>query len=362
MMTRDRGASGTDNLSLGPTGWGRYIDVAFLSVWIVGWLVFEVAGLALLGGVLAGLVGAAVGIALPFASRLAADGSVPLFLLFIAGWLALWTVGGIAALTHLLRSAAGRDVIAVSPDGLEIEWRTGPFRRRRTIAHAAIRRVRLRLHEAMLVVDTAGGTVDVTAFGTRKDRLAALAWLRERLVLPDEAHARRLEAETLPPGWEADASGMETRLTRPTRRTRATQAAVLWVLAGVVSAGFLPALFAASITSAQLVAGALGLLIALWAAWLTWGGTEWLVGHGRLTWRRRSGPWRREQPFDYAAIELLHEVDSDGDDRYILCVRSATALRKIATALHDPAELASLAEWLSARTRFPMKRPHLTSK
>jgi hypothetical protein len=356
-MTTDRGTPSPDAFSLRPAGWARYLEVVFLGIWIVGWFVFELAGLALLGGLLAGVLAAAVSVPVPFASRLAPDGSAPFFLLFILFWLVLWTVGGVAALTHFLRSMAGRDVIAVSPGGLELEWRAGPFYRRRTIRPGDIRRVRLRLDGGMLVLDTVSGTVDVTKFGTRSDRLALLGWLRQRLVLPDEAQAKRFESETTPPGWEVDTHGTETRLMRPSRRTRAIQAGVLWTLAGLMATGFLPAFFAGTLTRAQLAAAVAALLFALWATWTTWGRSEWLVRNGRLTWRRRLWSWQREQPFDNAAIELLRQVDDDGADRFTLRVRSATAHRKISSALHDHAELTSLAEWLSARTHFPIEWP-----
>ena len=355
MATLEPGASDTNAWSLRPVGWGRYIDVVFLGVWILGWAVGEVVGLALFGGLLAVQVAGVFGTALSFAPRLAPDGSAPFFLLGLLVWLTLWTVGGVGALTHFLRSLAGQDRVAVSSTGLEIERRAGPFRRQRTIPHSALRRIRLR--EAMLVADTAGGTVDVTNFGTRGDREALLAWLRERLMLPDEPEVRRLDAETVPPGWEVEVHGMETRLTRPTRRTRAMQAAILWTLAGLVSTGSLSARYADSLTGAHIAAGVLGLLIALWATWTTWGRSEWLVRPGRLTLRRRFGSWQREQPQDDATLELLHSIDSDGDDRFTLRVRSATARRTISTALYDPAELTRLAEWLSARTRFPIERP-----
>ena len=356
-MTPDRGAPGPDTFSLRPTGWGRYVDVVFLGVWIAGWFVGELVGLAFVGGLLVAVVAAAFRIMLPFAFRLVPDGSTPFFLLGSLVWLTLWTVGGVAALTHFLRSMAGQDVITVSSRGVELRWRAGPFYRRRTIPHGDIRRVRLRLDGPMLVFDTATGTVDVTTFGTRDDRLALLSWLRRRLTLPDEAQAKRLEAETAPPRWEVEAQDIETCLTRPPRCARAMQAAVLWTLAGLMSSGFLPALSAERITGAQLAAAALGLLIALGATWTTWGRSEWLVAHGRLTWRRRFGSWRREQPFHNAALEVLRDVDSDGGDRFTLRVRSATARRKVSTALYDPGELTSLAEWLSARTGFPIQRP-----
>lgn len=322
----------------------------------MAWIVGEVVALAVLGGLLAGIVAAVFGIGLPFASRLAADGSASFFLLFILIWLTLWTVAGVAAFRHFLRALAGQDVVTVSPAGLDVVWRAGPFRRRRSIPHGDIRRVRVQLNGARLVADTAGGTIDITDLGTRDERFALLDWLRHRLVLPDEAQARRLEAETVPRGWDVERHGTETRLTRPTRRTRAIQVGIVWTLAVLLLAGFVPALSADRLTGGHVAALTIGLLIVVWAVWTAWGRSEWLVTQGRLTWRRRFGSWRRARTFNDAAIELLHEVDSDGDDRFTLRIRSAAGSRKIASALHDQAELSGLAEWLSARTGFPVRR------
>jgi hypothetical protein len=344
-----------DTFSLRPVGWGRYIDVVFLAIWLAGWVLGEVLVLALIGGL---VVGAGVfGITLSFAPRLPPDGSAPFFLLCILFWLTLWSVGGFAALTHFLRSAAGQDTISVSPEGLELERRAGPFRRRRRIERDSLRRVRMRGEAwyAPLIVDTAHGSVDLTTLGTRDDRVALMAWLPARLAFPDEAEVRRLEAEIAPPDWEVDVHGAETHLARPTRRTRAIQTAILWGLTVLSSTSLISARHAERVTGVHLAAGVLTLLIALWGIWTTWGRSEWLVRDGRLTWCRRCGTWRRERAFDAAAIELLHSVDSDGDDRYTLRVHSATA-RTIATALYDATELAALAEWLSARTRFPIER------
>jgi hypothetical protein len=362
MMTTDRDGLGT--FSLRPTGWGRYIEVAFLGIWLTGWLAGEVVVTMLLGGMLAGMIAAAFGVTLSFASRMAPDGSAPFFVLFMIVWLTMWSIGGIAAGTQFFRALAGRDVISVSPDGLEIEWRAGPFRRRRTITHGALRRLRLGLHNAPVVADTTGGTIEITNLGTRDQRAALIDWLKQRLALPDEAQAKRLDAETAPPQWEVEVEGMETRLYRPTRRNRRIQAAILWGIAALVLLGCLPAFHAfqadlleppkPGVVRAWMAAGVLGLLIAVGAAWTTWGRAEWVVASGRLTWRRRFASWRRERSFENATLELKHTVDSDGDDRYTLRVHGSTASRKIASALYDDAELTSLARWLAARTRFPL--------
>src|SRR5262249_46656844 len=110
--------------------------------------------------------------------------------------------------------------------------------------------------------------------------------------------------------------------------------------------------------SAYAAAGILTLLVGLWASWATWARSEWVVAYGKLTFRRRFASWwRTEQSFEPARLEIEHTYDSDGDDRFTLRVLGADRKRKIATALYDGAELLHLAEWLSARTHFPVERP-----
>lgn len=366
MMTTDRSVHGGETFTLRPTGWGRYIEVAFLGLWLTGWLVGEVVAATIFGGMLAGTIAAAFGITLSFAERLTPNGSAPFIMGFMIVWLTMWTIGGIAAGTQFLRSLAGRDVVSVSPHGLEFERRAGPFRRRRTIAHGAIRRVRLGLHNTPVVADTAAGLVYITDLGTRDERAALVRWLKQRLVLPDEAQARRLDAETVPPLWEVEVEGMETRLSRPTRRNRRIQAAILWGLAALLFTGCLPGFRAFQGDALEsprpghmrvYYAGAvLSLMVALWAVWTTWGRSEWVVSPGRLAWRRRFASWRRERSFDNARLELEHTTDSDGDDHFRLRVRGETTKRQISSTLNEAAELTSLAEWLAARTRFPLDR------
>jgi hypothetical protein len=369
MMTTDRGPSGLETISLRPIGWGRYIEVVFLGVWLAGWLAGEVVVLIVFGGMVAGMIAAAFGITLSFASRLAPDGSAPFFVLFMIFWLTMWTIGGIAAGTQFLRALAGRDSISVSPAGLELEWRAGPFRRRRTLAHGTIRRVRLGLKGEPVIADTATGRIDITTLGTPVERRALHDWLHNQLVLPDEAEARRLDAEVPPPGWEVEVEGMETRLFWPTRRNRRIQAVILWGIAALMFMGCLPAFLPLQpegmleptrpgVTRVYIGAGILSLLFAVWATWTMWGRSEWVAIPGRLTWRRRFASWQSVgRTFENATLDLRHTIDSDGDDRFELRVRGETTHRKITSSLYDEADEVRLAEWLSARTRFPIDRP-----
>jgi hypothetical protein len=365
MMTTNRGPLGPGAFSLKPAGWSRYIEVVFLGIWLTGWLVGEVVMAIVFGGMLAGMIATAFGVTLSFASRLTPDGSAPFLMLFAIVWLTMWTIGGIAAGTQFLRGLAGRDVVSVSPNGLEIDWRAGPFRRRRTIAHGAIKRLRLGPRNSPVVADTKSGTVEITDLGTTDERTALIAWLQQRLALPSEAEAKRLDAEAPPPEWEVEVEGMETLLSRPKRRYRRIQAAILWTITALLFTGCLPGFQAfqselmgsqrPGVTRVFVAAGVLSLLFALWSAWTTWGRSEWVVVPGRLTRRRRFASWRRERSFENARLVLEHSVDSDNDDRYTLRVRDENASRRISTALYDDADLTGLAEWLSARTRFPIE-------
>ena len=46
-----------DSVTLRATGVGRYVEAAFLGVWIVGWAIGEAFALAVLGSMLAALFG-----------------------------------------------------------------------------------------------------------------------------------------------------------------------------------------------------------------------------------------------------------------------------------------------------------------
>jgi len=70
---------------------------AFLSVWLLGWLVGEVGvGATLLGG------------------RTAPGPDT----LFAVAWLIAWTAGGVAAASFLALLLAGREIVTLAPDGL----------------------------------------------------------------------------------------------------------------------------------------------------------------------------------------------------------------------------------------------------
>jgi hypothetical protein len=347
---------------LSSTGWARYFDAAFLSVWLVFWVVGEVVALVLAVAMFASALSAALGQPLALATRVApTDGSVSFFLLFMLMWLALWTVGGIAAATHLLRGMAGADLIALTGEGLRLEWRAGPIRRRRGISRTAIRRVRMRSHDKAVVVDTDEGTVILSDLGTPDERRSLEAWIAQRLALPASDSARLCERQTPPRDRDVESQGFDTIVAHPTRRARVIGTCVVWALTAIVSLGWIAALQGGKGSLGTYVAAATGVLtviVAACAIWVMGARTEWVVRPGHLRWRFCFGQRTlREQAFDTpATLEIDLQRDSDGDDRYALVIRGETRRRVLSSALHDPYELAALGEWLAGRTGFTLER------
>jgi hypothetical protein len=345
---------------LRPVGWGRYFDGAFLLAWLTGWLFGEVFALAVLAALFSHALSVATGFDLPLSSRMnPPDGSFSFFLLFILFWLMLWTLGGAMAGTQLFRSLTGEDRIRITPDGLEIERRTFGIGRRRTIARGTIRRLYTRTHDRTLVADTPAGPIAITKFGKPGDRESLRVWLRQRLALPSASEAKRLDRETPPHDWEVVQDGVDLRMSFPTRRDRRISAGILWGITAILASGWIGTVpRMQSPRTETLVSLGLSLLMAAFASWCTWGRSEWLVRNGRMTKRRRfASSWSsRPQVFEQARLEIDHSVDSDGDARYELSVRTDSARRKITSSMYDDGDIIRFGEWLSARTGFHLDR------
>ena len=112
--------------SLRPSGIGRYVTAAFLSVWLVGWVMGEAFAITMLGAMFGSIAGVFSEGLPAWSADLATSGGAAFVLLFLLFWLTLWTVGGIAALTHLMRSLAGEDVIGLKESGFEVVRRAVP--------------------------------------------------------------------------------------------------------------------------------------------------------------------------------------------------------------------------------------------
>jgi hypothetical protein len=162
--------------SLRPSGIGRYVIAAFLSVWLVGWIVTEVIVITMLGTIFGSIGGVFPEYLSGWSADLVKSGGVAVALLFVFFWLTLWTIGGLAALTQLMRSLVGEDVIGVTASGFELVRRAGPFRRRYAFDRSGIRRLRIRHHDKAVVADTAKGTRVITTFGLPAEREDVADW------------------------------------------------------------------------------------------------------------------------------------------------------------------------------------------
>ena len=339
--------------SLRPTGIGRYVIVAFLSVWLVGWIVGEVFAITILGALFSSIAGAfpehRPAWSADFFVGSWAGGGVAFALLVLLVWLTFWTIGGIAALTQLMRSLVGEDVIGLTPSGFDLVRRAGPFRRRYAFDRSGIRRLRIRPHDEAVVADTAKGSRVITKFGLPAERHEIADWLSRHLGLSD------IDAETgTPPAtWEVRTEGEVAYLRKVRPGARFTRSLISWLLtAGVAtawyasldpetSAGYVPALV-------------LTLLLAAVAAMITWGRRELIVCPGELTFRRSLAMWTADRVFRSARLELTHETDNDNDSRYELIVVDAAGRRTVHAQPHDSGEVVDLGHWLAGRTGFPL--------
>jgi hypothetical protein len=140
--------------SLRVTGSVRYIGATFLLVWLAGWALGEAFALGFLILLIRSVVGTFFGMSWPLpGGQWIAGGAAGFFFLFLVVWLTLWTFGGLAAITELLRNLAGEDRVSVQPAGVELVCRAGPFRRVRTFDRSRIRRVRIRRHDKAVVME-----------------------------------------------------------------------------------------------------------------------------------------------------------------------------------------------------------------
>ena len=324
-------------------------------VWLAGWTIGEAVALGVLIMLIRSAVGSAAGLSWPIpGGEWIAGGATAFAFLFLLVWLALWTFAGYAAIRELLRKLAGEDRISVQPAGVELVRRAGPFRRIRTFDRSQIRRVRIRLHDKGVVLDTVSGPELMTTFGTAAERQAVLEWLRRRLSLPDEGTG--VDPAAAPPGWRMTVEAGTTRLSRTDLQAWRTGALLAWVIAGLTGVIWFGSMQTGR-AFGSLVALALALLLVTVAAWITWSRREWLVRYGHLTSHRRFGTRAWDRSFAGARLEVVQSTDSDNDDLYELKVFDEQGARTIANEVNDEAGIVDLAVWLSARTGFSLTMP-----
>ena len=215
--------------------------------------------------------------------------------------------------------------------------------------------MRLRRGDKALVVDAANGTEVLSELGAVTERVTICEWLKGHLGL---ATGRALGTHETPPGWHMKLEAGDIVLVRPDPRTRRIQAAIMWLVTGVVSLGWIAA--PGSVGDLGWAGGAalaLTALLAAGAAWLTSGRSEWIVRGERLTFRRCFAAWCREEAFDQARLEIETSTDSDSDDHFRLVVRDSRRHRTIAKTMNDETEVVDFGRWLALHTGFHLELP-----
>jgi hypothetical protein len=335
--------------SLRPSGIGRYVTVVFLSVWLVGWGMGEAFAISMLGMLFSSIAGVFPEHLPDWSADLVTSGGAAFAILFLLFWLTLWTIGGVAALTHLMRSLVGEDVIGVTASGFEVVRRAGPFRRRYAFDRAGIRRLRVRPHDKAVVADTAKGTRIVTTFGLAAERDEVTGWLSRHLGLAGADAG----TGTPPATWEVRTEGEVASLRTVRSGARLTRSVIAWLLTAAIASAWYASLDGER-SAGHVPALMLTLLLAAGAAVSTWGRRELIVRPGELLFRRRFAMWTGERVFRSARLELTHETDSDNDHHYKLIVVDAEGRRTVHSQVHDSGEVVDLAQWLAARTGFPL--------
>jgi hypothetical protein len=209
------------------------------------------------------------------------------------------------------------DRIEVASGRLVVTRLFGPFHTARRFERDAVRRILLAGRDDRLALETARGRVELSRLGTRAERFMGAAALRHALGIPESPAG----AIPIPSGWEEIVTPEGQRALVVNHAQRRMQSVVAGV--GAVLMADVTRQVARGWTHERDAAGAAILLLACaaglaaWAAWLALGRSEWCIGRGRLTLRRRFASAARDV-FEARRLALVMTTDSDGDQWYEL--------------------------------------------
>lgn len=350
---------------LAPQGIGRFFSAAFLAFWLCFWAVGESFALWILikGGhaLLTGTPPDPGRAPLEIGPSLAFGG-------FLILWLTFWTAGGIAAFWALISSLSAEDRILVRDDGLEVRTRRGPFHRTRIYTRDRLRAVSVGAPKSALVLETDRDRVVLSDLGTVAERFEAASVIRSQLR-PEEGSRAEIG---LPRGWEEIITPEGERAVIQSRATRKIQAAIAGVAAAVLSIVAL-AVVTKAMTQPGLIPAVLLSLAATgalaWGAgWLAYCRTEYRIGSGSVTVRRRFRSSVRDV-MEARRLELSMRSDSDGDEWFELEALSSEVAaptlarygqkarkrrRTIVSIIHDPTVPQRLGAWMAQAANVPL--------
>lgn len=352
-------------IRLRPRGPGRFFSAAFLGVWLCGWALGETIALwILIRGAIALVTGTPPE---PGRDLLQTAPSIGVGL-FLLVWVTFWTIGGIAAISELLRLVWAEDRLVVHPGGVRLTRSRGPFRSTREFARDALRAAGLARRRETLTLWTNAGSAELSTLGTRADREEAAALLRSEIRIAEAADAPG--TAVLPEGWEATLTPEGERALVPATDRRRIQARV----ASIVALALLGLTFIVARETARgagtlifaLVLLALASAIAAGAVWLARGRMEWAIGGGRIVLRRRFGA-ALKPVFEAHALEVTVSKDSDGDEWFQLDALADPAApapgsretkqrrRRVHAVMNDPTEPRQMGAWLAQASGVPFE-------
>ncbi|RXK55224.1 hypothetical protein ESB00_04830 [Oleiharenicola lentus] len=337
---------------LTPRGAGRFGGAAFLGLWLCFWAVGEFFALwILIAGGWAWATGQPPG---PGRAPLE-TGPALMTGVFLLGWTAFWTFGGLMAWHEFFRLIWSSDRLIARSDGLDLVRRVGPFTKRRFLPLDTLRSLFRVEANTAVQAETTGGVVELTRNGTPAQQAELIVAFAAELRLPP--------ADRLPPVLPAEwcevraPEGGEVLVQNPA--TRRSAARLMWLVA-------LPLTWAALMVgreawdnlnlgaAAAILAALAGL--AIWGVVrLTWARTEWRLEQGCVVRQKRFGLGRTEN-FVGTALLLGETTDSDGDRWFRLDLRDKGGKsHKLVQHINDPTEPRQLGRWLAARTGLPFE-------
>lgn len=344
-------------------GGGRFGSAAFLTLWLLFWVVGEAFALGILGrGAWALVTGQPPGAGhapLEVAPALATG----LFLIF---WTAFWTLGGVLAGHEWLRLLFGRDRLIARSDGLEIVRSYGLFRSRQRIATSDLVRFYLPYPaRSGLAVETERGVETLTRFGEPAELEEIARAFNAEFMLDTAPRA----TGTLPRGWRllSAPEGHDILVTDPVNRRRLGIA--LWIIfapLALVSTYLILAATSQPTLTAFAVIGSAFAALAGWGAWrVSTQRDEWVPSSRGIALNRRRHN-RANRVFTGDALEVREDRDSDGDASFSLLAvqtisREQATLqharkfeRAIASCTGDPSEMLAFGRWLAHHTQLPL--------
>ena len=95
-------------------------------------------------------------------------------------------------------------------------------------------------------------------------------------------------------------------------------------------------------------------VLAAGSAWLSHGGTDFLVRPGELEIRRRYFAQRSSQKLKPLRLRVEHSTDSDGDDWFDLQARAGESRRTIERRMNESEDVLQLARWIAEKSGAPL--------